>query len=118
MGLGERALIAEAEAELRRDYPSAGEAEAGLIGEAAIAYLHFSRTITADFREADRRAILRWRKALRTITCGAAQPQPFSSPPIYHVKPKRRTFAVGSSSVTLLAKLSEATASSEAYQVA
>ena len=63
----ERALIAEAQAELRRDYPGAGEAGAGLIGEAAIAYLQFSRTIFADFREADRRAVLRWRKALRGL---------------------------------------------------
>ena len=71
----EHALLAEIEAELRRDFPGAGEADAIQIGEAAIAYLQFSRTINADFRETDRRTILRWRKALRELKAAAEKPK-------------------------------------------
>lgn len=78
----EHALLAEIEADLRRDFPGAGQAGAGLIGEAAIAYLQFCRTITADFREADRRAILRWRKALRALKAAEKKPKAADAPKI------------------------------------
>lgn len=71
----ERALLAEIEAELRRDFPGVGESEAGLIREAAVAFMQFSRTIPADFREADRRTSLRWRKALRALKAEEKKPK-------------------------------------------
>ena len=75
----EHALLAEIEAELRRDFPGAGESEseagAGLIREAAVAFMQYSRSIPADFRETDRRTSLRWRKALRALKAAEKKPK-------------------------------------------
>ena len=73
----EHALLAEIEADLRCDFPGAGESEvgAGLIREAAVAFMQYSRIIPADFREADRRTSLRWRKALRALKVAEKKPK-------------------------------------------
>ena len=71
----EHALLAEIEAELRRDYPGAGEAGAGLIREAAVAFMQYCRSDPAGFREADRRASLRWRKALWALKTAEKKPK-------------------------------------------
>ena len=71
----EHALLAEIEADLRRDFPGAGEAGAGLIREAAVAFMQYSQSIPADFREADRRTSLRWRKALRALKEAEKKPK-------------------------------------------